>query len=57
MIKLNECEVIDERPIRPERIISTQIIYNPFEDIIPRNRKLEPVKQEEDKSKQKKGVK
>jgi hypothetical protein len=25
MIKLNEAEVIDERPIRPERIISTEV--------------------------------
>ena len=25
MIKLNECEVIDERPIRAERIISTEV--------------------------------
>jgi peptidyl-prolyl cis-trans isomerase SDCCAG10 len=27
MIKLNECEVIDERPVRPEKIISTEVIY------------------------------
>ena len=26
MIKLNEAEVIDDRPIRPERIISTEVL-------------------------------
>ena len=25
MIKLNECEVIDERPVRPEKIISVEV--------------------------------
>ena len=58
MIKLNECECIDERPVRPEKILSTQVIYNPFDDIVPRNRRAEPVKsKDEDISKSKKGVK
>ena len=26
MIKLNECECIDERPLRPVKIISTEVI-------------------------------
>ena len=26
MIKLNECEVIDERPLRPVKIISSEVI-------------------------------
>lgn len=25
MIKINECEVVDERPLRPVRIISTEV--------------------------------
>ncbi len=56
MIKLNESELIDERPARPERIFSAEIIYNPFEDIKPRT--LRAVKQVAEESKQKeKGVK
>lgn len=56
MIKFNESELIDERPIRPEKILSAEIIYNPFEDIQPRN--LRATKQVvEDKSKKQKGVK
>ena len=39
MLKLNECEVVDERPVRPEKIISTEVIYNPFDDIRPRNQR------------------
>lgn len=56
MIRLNECECIDETPVRPEKIISTQVIYNPFPDIVPRNLKAAPVAKE-DKSKLSKGVK
>jgi len=56
MIKLNESELIDERPARPERIFSAEIIYNPFEDLKPRT--LRAVKQVAEESKQKeKGVK
>lgn len=36
MLKLEESELIDERPIRPHKIISTEIIINPFNDIVPR---------------------
>lgn len=51
MIKLNECECIGERPVRPEKIISTQVVYNPFEDIVPRVLKAEPIKKEKDDDK------
>lgn len=58
MIKLNECECIDDRPKRPEKIISTQVIYNPFDDIKPRNQRAAPSKVQDEKDKSKtKGVK
>jgi len=28
MIQLNECELIDERPVRPPKIISCEVIIN-----------------------------
>ena len=56
LIKLNDCEIIDERPIRPEKIIKTEVISNPFDDIKPRNLRVVPEKQEYT-SKVKKGVK
>lgn len=37
MIRLNELELVDERPVRPEKILATEIIFNPFDDIKPRN--------------------
>lgn len=59
MIKLNECECVSERPIRPEKIVSVEVVYNPFEDITPRNLKVEPKKEadENNKDKTKKVVK
>lgn len=58
MIKLNECELIDERPVRAERILTTEVIYNPFEDIVPRNKIDQSKKQDEEQKKNKsKGVK
>lgn len=57
LIKLNDCEVINERPIRPEKIISTEIIYNPFDDIIPRNLRAVSEKKQDSNVKDKKGVK
>lgn len=56
MIKLNESELVDERPVRPERIHSVEIIYNPFEDIVPRNLMAKRSEVVETKIKQK-GVK
>lgn len=46
MIKLNEYECVGERPLRPEKIISTEVVYNPFDDIKPRALKAEPAKKE-----------
>lgn len=56
MIKLNDCECVGESPLRPEKIISTEVVYNPFEDIKPRKLKAEPVKKETNESKDKKKV-
>lgn len=55
MIKLNEIECVGEQPVRSEKIISTEVIYNPFDDIKPRNLKAEPAKKEikDDKDKKK----
>jgi peptidyl-prolyl cis-trans isomerase SDCCAG10 len=39
MIKLNECECINERPVRAEKVISTEVVFNPFDDIKPRSLK------------------
>lgn len=57
MIKLNECEVIDERPTRAEKIISTEVVANPFDDVKPRNIRAVTEKKPDDASKNKKGVK
>jgi peptidyl-prolyl cis-trans isomerase SDCCAG10 len=58
MIKLNEIELIDERPVRPEKIISAEVIHNPFNDIKPRNIVVTEKSNDEDKDKnKKKGVK
>jgi peptidyl-prolyl cis-trans isomerase SDCCAG10 len=59
MIKLAEMETIDERPVRPDKIISCQIIYNPFDDLKPIER--EEIKNknnnQNDEDNKKKGVK
>ena len=59
LIKLNDCEIIDERPIRPEKIIKTEVISNQFDDIKPRNLRAPEQKTENgDKdANKKKGVK
>ncbi|CAG8499877.1 11641_t:CDS:2 [Paraglomus brasilianum] len=37
VIKMGEAEIDnDERPLYPTTIISTEVLYNPFDDIIPR---------------------
>ena len=38
MIQLGESEVVDDQPIKPHKIISTEILLNPFEDIVPRKK-------------------
>lgn len=49
MLKLGESECVEERPTRPERIISAEVILNPFEDIKPRQLKAERKVEKEDK--------
>lgn len=55
MLKLQEGLVEDERPVYPHKIIKTEILNNPFSDIVPRMKEVE-VKDKKKKEK-KSGVK
>ncbi|XP_055913512.1 spliceosome-associated protein CWC27 homolog [Eupeodes corollae] len=56
MLKLEEGLVDhNERPLYPHKIIKTEILHNPFEDIVPRTTKAEAKK--EKRKKKEKGVK
>ncbi|NXU20096.1 CWC27 protein, partial [Pardalotus punctatus] len=60
MLRLAEVEVDkEERPLSPHKIRSTEVLFNPFDDIVPRpNKKLKKDKPEEDTKKPKvKGTK
>uniref|UniRef100_T2MAL9 Spliceosome-associated protein CWC27 homolog n=1 Tax=Hydra vulgaris TaxID=6087 RepID=T2MAL9_HYDVU len=42
MIRFNEIDVdSNDRPLSPPKIISTEVLSNPFDDIVPRKRKKE----------------
>lgn len=56
MLKLEEGLVgEDERPLYPHRVLKTEILNNPFDDIVPRSIKNAEVV--ETKKEKKKGVK
>lgn len=55
MLKLTEGLIEDERPVYPHKIIKTEVLNNPFDDIIPRIKQVE-VKEKKKKEK-KAGVK
>ncbi|NXI60126.1 CWC27 protein, partial [Chloroceryle aenea] len=60
MLRLAEVEVDkEERPVSPHKIRSSEVLFNPFDDIVPRpNRKLKKDKPEEETRKTKvKGTK
>uniref|UniRef100_A0A8V0YLD5 Spliceosome-associated protein CWC27 homolog n=1 Tax=Gallus gallus TaxID=9031 RepID=A0A8V0YLD5_CHICK len=60
MLRLAEVEVDkEERPLSPHKIRSSEVLFNPFDDIVPRpNRKLKKEKpEEEDKKAKVKGTK
>jgi len=60
MIRLNDIEVGEEdRPVEPPKIFKTEILYNPFDDIEPRQKKKEKETKSSDKEKKtsKKGSK
>ncbi|KAJ7400074.1 hypothetical protein BTVI_108656 [Pitangus sulphuratus] len=60
MLRLAEVEVDkEERPLSPHKIRSSEVLFNPFDDIVPRpNRKLKKDKPEEETKKSKvKGTK
>lgn len=55
MLKLAEGLIEDERPVYPYKILKTEVLSNPFTDIIPR---IKEVQVKEKKKKEKKaGVK
>ncbi|KAK2521216.1 Cwc27 [Columba livia] len=55
MLRLAEVEVDkEERPLSPHKIRSSEVLFNPFDDIVPRpNRKLKKDKPEEETKKSK----
>ncbi|XP_076440849.1 uncharacterized protein LOC143280150 [Babylonia areolata] len=56
MLKLQEVEVKEatERPLEPHRVISTEVLNNPFDDIVPRQiKRVKKDKEEEKKIKSK----
>lgn len=58
MLKLEETSVVDgDKPIRAHKILSVEILNNPFTDIIPRKKVLEIVDEEAKKKPKVKGVK
>nr|XP_020639337.1 peptidyl-prolyl cis-trans isomerase CWC27 homolog [Pogona vitticeps] len=60
MLRLSEVETdINERPVNPHKVRSTEVLFNPFEDIIPRtSKKLKNEKPvEEEKKAKSKGTK
>jgi peptidyl-prolyl cis-trans isomerase SDCCAG10 len=45
LLPLNQYEVDSEdRPLEPPKILRTEVLYNPFDDIVPRERKKEEEK-------------
>lgn len=42
MLKLEEGLIEDERPVYPHKIISTEVLNNPFPDIVPRVKEIVP---------------
>ncbi|XP_015757029.1 PREDICTED: peptidyl-prolyl cis-trans isomerase CWC27 homolog [Acropora digitifera] len=59
MLKMEDCEVgEDDRPLFPPKIKSTEVLHNPFDDIVPRLRKEDVNKEKtEEKKKKIKGTK
>lgn len=50
MLRLEEGLVdADDRPLHPHRVISTQVLVNPFDDIVPRTKPQEAVEEEKKK--------
>lgn len=51
MLKLAEGLIHDERPEYPHKIIKTEVLNNPFPDIVPREKKVEIVQTKKKKEK------
>lgn len=58
MLKLEE-SVVDhnEKPLYPQRIIKTEILLSPFDDIVPRKLATNEKVEKKEKKKKEKGVK
>lgn len=49
VLKIGELEVNeDERPLYPPKILSTEVVWNPFDDIVPRITEVEKIAQKSD---------
>ncbi|XP_073227409.1 spliceosome-associated protein CWC27 homolog [Porites lutea] len=58
MIKMEDCEVDgDDRPLFPPKIKKTEILHNPFDDIVPRQKKEEIKAKSDEKKRKVKGTK
>ncbi|XP_068677174.1 spliceosome-associated protein CWC27 homolog [Montipora foliosa] len=58
MLKMEDCEVGgDDRPLFPPKIKSTEVLHNPFDDIVPRQQKDDVKPKLEEKKKKVKGTK
>ncbi|XP_057657819.1 spliceosome-associated protein CWC27 homolog [Diorhabda carinulata] len=55
MLKLEEGLIEDEKPVYPHKIIKTEVLNNPFPDIVPRIKEVEP--EEKVRKEKKSGVK
>eukprot|EP00510_Aplanochytrium_minuta_P001912 CAMPEP_0184017198 /NCGR_PEP_ID=MMETSP0954-20121128/7383_1 /TAXON_ID=627963 /ORGANISM="Aplanochytrium sp, Strain PBS07" /LENGTH=319 /DNA_ID=CAMNT_0026298367 /DNA_START=121 /DNA_END=1076 /DNA_ORIENTATION=- len=45
-LKMNEVETFDDKPLEPVRIVSAEILSNPFDDIVPRASRFEIAEKE-----------
>jgi len=58
MLKMEDCEVDrDDRPLFPPKIKSTEVLFNPFDDIVPRHKKEEVRAKPDENKKKVKGTK
>lgn len=58
MIKMEDCDVDgDDRPLFPPKIKKTEILHNPFDDIVPRQKKEEIKVKSDEKKRKVKGTK
>merc|ERR1712142_139841 len=54
MVRFNDIETEGDRPLYPPKIVKTQILDNPFDDIIPRVKRASKDKEDKEKTKKSK---